>query len=287
MQHGKKVILFLLTAVCLFSAPGARGQEGYTSPLHMTTRGTELGHYPQLWGSATKLQIWSGSFVANNGRWYHDADSAMTEVFLDADGNILSMVMVNLEVDTVAYRYDSLGRLAGEGNWGRAVARYRTKVSDAPEVAGLAFFGEWGSLRYAMNAAFSSALYASVYGDSAAAAFAERQWDWALGDNPYGHSFVVGVGTNPPKAPHHKNAFGERRWASPSDTSRYPLVGALVGGPHLQTYSDPWMTSPPGWRDAMNDYVGNEVSIDYNAALVGATAFVVDEESEASAASGN
>ena len=169
---------------------------------------------------------------------------------------------------------DSLGRLAGEGNWGRAVARYRTKVSDAPEVAGLAFFGEWGSLRYAMNAAFSSALYASVYGDSAAASFAERQWDWALGDNPYGHSFVVGVGTNPPKAPHHKNAFGERRWASPSDTSRYPLVGALVGGPHLQTYSDPWMTSPPGWRDAMNDYVGNEVSIDYNAGLVGTSAFV-------------
>lgn len=112
MQHGKRIILFLLTAACLFSASIARGQEGYTSPLHMTTRGTEMGRYPQLWGSATKLQIWSGSFVASNGAWVHDADSAVTEVFLDADGNILSMVMVNMDVDTVAYRYDSSGRLA-------------------------------------------------------------------------------------------------------------------------------------------------------------------------------
>ena len=172
-------------------------------------------------------------------------------------------------------------------SWGRAVDRYLKSVSDAKETEGLAYFGEGGSLRLALNAAFSAALFSRTTGEKAPAEFAKRQWEWALGKNPYRRSFVVGIGENPPKSPHHKNAFGVDRWASPSDTSRYRLTGALVGGPHQREFKDPWMTSPPGYRDAMNDYVGNEVSIDYNAALVGATAFVVDEEAEASAASGN
>lgn len=35
-------------------------------------------------------------------------------------------------------------------------------------------------------------------------AFAKKQIDYALGDG--GHSFVVGVGKNPPERPHHRAA---------------------------------------------------------------------------------
>ena len=113
MNLFKRILSFLLTIGCLLSTEVVNGQETYTSPLHISTRGTEMGRCPQLWGSATKLRIWSGNFAADsNGNWQHDSDSSLTELFLDANGNILSMVLVNQEVDTVAYRYDSLGRLA-------------------------------------------------------------------------------------------------------------------------------------------------------------------------------
>jgi len=165
-----------------------------------------------------------------------------------------------------------------KSHWGAAVDSYKAKVVSkaGSKVNGLAFFGDWGSLRYAANAAFSAALYASAFADEPeskpAMAFARSQADYILGANDYKRSFIVGWGTNPPTRPHHKNAYGKDEWFGTDSVPLYSLAGALVGGPHTNSYSDAWLTSPPGYQDSMGDYIANEVTIDYSAGLVGVLA---------------
>ena len=48
--------------------------------------------------------------------------------------------------------------------------------------------------------------------------------------------------------------------------SRHILYGALVGGPNSSDY----------WEDNIDDYIMNEVAIDYNAGFVGALAKMID-----------
>jgi hypothetical protein len=167
---------------------------------------------------------------------------------------------------------------AGKGDdvksqWKSDVDRYRGKVTQQQYVKGLAFFLNWGSLRYALNAGFSAALYHDIYNDSLADTFAKSQINYVMGDNEYDRSFIVGWGKNAPQRPHHKNAFGKDSWFNANSIPLYELTGALVGGPHNESYSDGSLTSPAGYQDKMNDYVSNEVTIDYNIGLVGLTAF--------------
>ena len=112
------------------------------------------------------------------------------------------------ETDTVAY-------------WEPEVERYLSAVSTDPATNGLAWFTDWGSLRFAMNAAFSAALYYDITADERYRDFAIGQVDYALGDNDYDRSFVVGVGTRPPEHPHHANSYG--REALDWDLSQAPL----------------------------------------------------------------
>jgi len=154
-------------------------------------------------------------------------------------------------------------------HWKHAIDSYKGKISSNQYVKGLAFFSDWGSLRYAANAAFSAALYGAAFGDDAATAFARSQADYILGNNGYQRSFVVGWGTNPPTRPHHKNAWGRDAWFGASSVPLYSLDGALVGGPHTNHYADGSLTSPPGYTDTMQDYICNEVTLDYNSGLVG------------------
>lgn len=167
------------------------------------------------------------------------------------------------------------GKEAVKNHWKKGVDRYRSKVSNNEYVKGLAFFSDWGSLRYAANAALSAALYHTAYNDPAASQFALSQLEWIAGANPYDRSFVVGWGNNPPQRPHHKNAFGKDEWFNSSSVPLYQLTGALVGGPHTNDYSDGSLTSPAGYQDIMTDYITNEVTIDYNSGLVGLVAYRV------------
>jgi endoglucanase len=76
-----------------------------------------------------------------------------------------------------------------------------------------------------------------------------------FGRNPYGRSYVTGLGNRPPMFPH------DRR--SGSDNVAAPWPGNLVGGPH------------PGaldWHDNQDDYRTNEIAINWNAALIYALA---------------
>ncbi|TYQ15397.1 UNVERIFIED_CONTAM: endoglucanase Cel9N [Acetivibrio alkalicellulosi] len=138
---------------------------------------------------------------------------------------------------------------------------------------GLAWLSPWGSLRYASTAAF----LAFVWSDDRTVGtlskkddyrrFAERQINYALGDNPRGGSYVVGFGENSPQHPHHRTAHGS--WVSMPEVpsfSRHILYGALVGGPDSRDH----------WVDDIKDYIMNEVAIDYNAGFVGALAKMFD-----------
>jgi hypothetical protein len=152
--------------------------------------------------------------------------------------------------------------------WRLDVENYEAKLSAAEFTDGLVYFDEWGSLRYAAGAGFSAALYAQVTGDSAARELAVSQLNYVAGDNEYQRSFVVGYGANPPVNPHHRN----------SDNLGVLLSGALVGGPHQRGYTQGQGTTQiqvtiPGYQDVTEDYVGNEVALDYNAGIVGLAAF--------------
>jgi len=156
--------------------------------------------------------------------------------------------------------------------WREDVTRYTESISAHPLVAGMAWFLDWGSLRFAINAALSSALFYDITGEDRYRDFAISQIDYVMGTNGYDRSFVVGWGNNPPQSPHHANAYG--REALDWDLSQsfiHSLDGALVGGPTREAAGN----SQPGYQDDIQDYVGNEVTLDYNAALVGTAAFIV------------
>jgi endoglucanase len=92
--------------------------------------------------------------------------------------------------------------------------------------------------------------------------------DYLLGRNPYGRSFVTGLGYHPPRFPH------DRR--SGSDEVDLPWPGYLVGGP--------WPTAAD-WHDDWTDYKTNEIAINWNGALIYALAAFVEPSSfEASVA---
>ncbi|XP_037042777.1 endoglucanase E-4-like [Bradysia coprophila] len=135
----------------------------------------------------------------------------------------------------------------------------------------LVFISPWGSLRHASNVAFGclqlaqAGINAIPYRN-----FARQQIDYMLGST--GRSFVVGFGVNPPQRPHHTSSSCPNMPA-PCDWSHFhapgpnpqTLHGALVGGPDIND----------NWADNRDDYVTNEVAIDYNAAFQGALAEIV------------
>ncbi len=132
---------------------------------------------------------------------------------------------------------------------------------------GLAWRGKWGSLRHAANTAFLSFIYADWLPDGEKktrySQFAEGQVRYILGSNPQGRSYVVGFGKNPPQNPHHRTAHGS--WNNQikiPQNSRHILYGALVGGPDRNDR----------YQDNRQDFIQNEVAVDYNAAFTGAVA---------------
>lgn len=95
-----------------------------------------------------------------------------------------------------------------------------------------------------------------------------------FGRNPFNRSLVTGLGLNPPLHPHHR--------PSAADGIEAPYPGLLVGGGWA--YKDiqgppliPACSLPEGlcWSDDQNNYMTNEVAINWNAALVYALASFV------------
>ena len=97
---------------------------------------------------------------------------------------------------------------------------------------------------------------------------AVQQIDHLLGRNPFGRSFVTGVGYLPARFPHHRPSEG--------DSITEPWPGLLVGGPNPN--NEPDKTQYAGlakglfWFDQSGSYNTNEVAINWNTALAYALA---------------
>jgi len=151
---------------------------------------------------------------------------------------------------------------------GHAVRTCHAKIEAGPwSPQGLLVLSEWGSLRAATTIGF-----ACMLADDQFIEFAQSQIDYCLGKT--GRSFVVGYGVNPPTHCHHRGASCSNGMCMrPSDPGENPnvIVGALVGGP----------SAPDDYyNDVRNDYVMNEVAMDYNAGFTGSLAGLVQKGSE-------
>lgn len=152
------------------------------------------------------------------------------------------------------------------GDWGKVNSYIGGQASGSNYL----FMDKWGSARLNTTMQFC-ALAATKNSNADFKSWAKGQMDYITGSNPANTCFVIGFASNSAKNPHHRAASGYQSYgefngeAHPQAISPngHSLVGALVGGP----------TDAGGsYVDDMNDYVCNEVAIDYNAGFVGASA---------------
>ncbi|XP_071111805.1 uncharacterized protein [Haliotis cracherodii] len=135
---------------------------------------------------------------------------------------------------------------------------------------GQAWRDQWGSNRYAGDAAFVALVAADAGLDTAKyREWAVGQMNYILGDNNYGISYQIGFGTKYPRNPHHRSASCPDIPAPCSEAnlhtagpSPHILVGAIVGGPGKDD----------SYKDNREDYVHNEVACDYNSGFQSALA---------------
>jgi len=178
--------------------------------------------------------------------------------------------------DLSAFELARLGYDAYQSTWLTDVDLTLSRVvtiSSASELIKGAFIrSDWGNAGHAAAAAFSAALAFQITGSNLYRDFAIEQMKWVSGNAPYKQSYVVGY-LNGPTNPHHRNdvALG--------GSTGVRAKGGIVSGPTpVGTYND-GHPEATGWSfngsDASN-YKNNEMALDYNAAAVGAVAFIRD-----------
>ena len=126
---------------------------------------------------------------------------------------------------------------------------------------GYAYLNQWGSARYNTAMQLVCLVYDKYNGNTQYGDWAKSQMEYLMGDNPINTCYFVGYCENSAKYPHHRAASGLTK-AEDTGEHKHVLYGALVGGPD----------GDDNHIDVTADYIYNEVTIDYNAAFVGAAA---------------
>ncbi len=129
---------------------------------------------------------------------------------------------------------------------------------------GYAFLNQWGSARYNTAMQYVTLVYDKYKNNGKPSSYSEwakGQMEYIMGDNPMDRCYIVGYNEKSAQYPHHRAASGLTK-CEDTGKHRYVLYGALVGGPDGQDKH----------VDTTADYIYNEVTIDYNAAFVGACA---------------
>lgn len=129
--------------------------------------------------------------------------------------------------------------------------------------AGFSMLNPYGSARYDTAAQLCALVYGKETGDMKFSDWAEGQMEYIMGKNPMNRPYIVGYSPTAAKNPHHRASHGSKTLSALDPVVQvHVLWGALVGGPD----GDDWH------RDITNDFVYNEVAVDYNAGFVGAAA---------------
>ena len=173
----------------------------------------------------------------------------------------------------------------------KAINNYMTGGVGKVTPQGYWWLDTWGSARYNTAAQLEALVYTKYNGDkpNKYSDWAKSQMEYIMGDNDITYlerieennaaekngepkpwsddelhgsrSFIVGFNENSVQYPHHRASSGLTKCEDP-DPQRYVLFGALAGGPDNQDRHN----------DITKDWIYNEVTIDYNAAFVGASA---------------
>lgn len=148
------------------------------------------------------------------------------------------------------------------GSVAKAIETYMSGGIGTITPAGYFYLSTWGSARYNTAAQLMALVYDKYNGGvSKYGKWAKSQMEYLMGDNPLNRAYIVGYSENAARFPHHRAASGLTK-CEDTDEHRYVLYGALVGGPD----------SEDKHNDITADWIYNEVTIDYNAAFVGACA---------------
>ncbi|MBE6877372.1 MAG: glycoside hydrolase, partial [Ruminococcus sp.] len=156
-----------------------------------------------------------------------------------------------------------------------AMEKYMTGGVGTITPQGYFWLNTWGSARYNTAAQLIGLVYDKYNNNmqpSKYSNWAKKQMEYIMGDNDIEYSelgdgshgsrcFVVGFNENSCAYPHHRAASGLTKCEDPAP-QRHVLYGALVGGPDADDKHN----------DITSDWIYNEVTIDYNAAFVGASA---------------
>ncbi len=130
--------------------------------------------------------------------------------------------------------------------------------------AGFAMLNDYGSARYDTAAQLQAMVYAKETGDMTFVDWSYDQMQYIMGDNPMNRAYIVGYDLeNGACRPHHRASHGSKTLSALDPVDQvHVLWGALVGGPDADDYH----------IDDTNNYIYNEVAVDYNAGFVGAAA---------------
>ncbi len=130
--------------------------------------------------------------------------------------------------------------------------------------AGFAMLNDYGSARYDTAAQLQAMVYAKETGDMTFVDWSYGQMEYIMGDNPLNRAYIVGYDLeNGASHPHHRASHGSKTLSALDPVDQvHVLWGALVGGPDAEDFH----------RDDTNDFIYNEVAVDYNAGFVGACA---------------
>ncbi|HAI78221.1 MAG TPA: hypothetical protein DCM18_03885, partial [Ruminococcus sp.] len=146
----------------------------------------------------------------------------------------------------------------------KAITTYMTGGVGTITPAGYFWLNTWGSARYNTAAQLCALVYDKYNNNGKPSEYSEwakEQMQYLMGNNPMNRAYIVGYSENAAKYPHHRAASGLTR-AEDTREQRHVLYGALVGGPDASDKHN----------DITADWIYNEVTIDYNAAFVGASA---------------
>ena len=160
-----------------------------------------------------------------------------------------------------------------KGDW-QAVANNNCKNNFGSRFR---FIQKWGSARLNANMQFIGLIHDNNNDTTKFTEWARGQMDYLFGKNDQNQAYIIGYNYRDdvkyPLYPHHRASDGGDEspggWNEETNEpiiarkQAHVLIGALVGGPE---------TSLGDYHDSLNNYVGNEVAIDYSAGFIGSLA---------------
>jgi len=216
------------------------------------------------WSGYKDELLWAAAWLykaTNNNYYLQEA----RKIYDEMSGQYLSEKEISWDRKMVSAQV-LLANITGEDIFRTPITRFMDNVMAMPKTPeGIMYLNPWAPNRYAANAAMI-AIMASELSPPLPRSVEYFKWGedqiHRIMGGKGGRSYIIGIGKNYPKRPHHRSSscpfppasctFSQLHSSQPNPITLY---GALVGGPGLKGK----------FTDDRNDYRQNEVALDYNA----------------------